>query len=284
MNKYFLTDDMRKRKSENMKNKWKDPVYRQNQIRKRLGKPTWQKKLGDNHPKVIIYKNKLRIQAKERMLGKRVIKNKNCLMCRIQFEVWGKNDKNFCGLSCSTKYRNKYNNPMRNASSKLKMQKSLKGLKTWNTGLTNVYSAETLLKMSQNRKGKAVGKDNGSYGKSPSKKPYINNKHYMYKNINFRSSWERIFAEWLDQHKLEWGYEVKRFYFKTKEMSYLPDFYLKDLDCYVEIKGWMSDKTKERLDLFHIEFPNIKLILITDIKKIDEVMNGYSCGFDQQQI
>ena len=47
-------------------------------------------------------------------------------------------------------------------------------------------------------------------------------------------------------------------------MSYQPDFYLPDFDKWIEVKGWMDEKSKIRLTRFAKEFSeeNDKLILI----------------------
>lgn len=49
-------------------------------------------------------------------------------------------------------------------------------------------------------------------------------------------------------------------------LSYCPDFYLPELDLWIEVKGWMDEQSKIRLDKFGNEYPdeNSKLILINE--------------------
>jgi len=56
---------------------------------------------------------------------------------------------------------------------------------------------------------KFKGRLNNRYGKSP-KLP----KWHKYNGKKFRSSWEVIFAKWLDKKGLTWQYEPKRFFFE----------------------------------------------------------------------
>lgn len=92
---------------------------------------------------------------------------------------------------------------------------------------------------------------------------------YIREDLNkyFRSSWEANFARILNHLDIEWVYEPKRYYFKNKinkVSSYLPDFYLPQFDIWIEIKGWMNEKSRIKLELFEEEYPEEykKLILI----------------------
>lgn len=85
----------------------------------------------------------------------------------------------------------------------------------------------------------------------------------------FRSSWEANVARILNYKNIEWEYESKRFYFNDKSegvLSYQPDFYLPQFNKWIEVKGWMDNKSKIRLKRFSIEYPdeNKNLILIDE--------------------
>lgn len=85
----------------------------------------------------------------------------------------------------------------------------------------------------------------------------------------FRSSWEANIARILNYKNIEWKYESKRFYFNDKSegvLSYQPDFYLPQFNKWIEVKGWMDNKSKIRLKKFSIEYPdeNKNLILIDE--------------------
>ena len=86
-------------------------------------------------------------------------------------------------------------------------------------------------------------------------------------NQYFRSSWEANIARILNYLHIEWKYEYKRFHFleETEEiLSYQPDFYLPKYNKWIEVKGWMDDKSKKRLELFKkyyfTEYSNLILI------------------------
>lgn len=70
-----------------------------------------------------------------------------------------------------------------------------------------------------------------------------------YSGIIFRSSWEVDFAKFLDSYRLTWQYEPKTFRL-SKKISYRPDFYIKEYDCWVEIKGYEKEIDKEKNRLF----------------------------------
>ena len=68
---------------------------------------------------------------------------------------------------------------------------------------------------------------------------------------------------------IKWEYESKRFYFKESidgVASYQPDFYLSEFDKWIEVKGWMDEKSKTRLRLFEEQYPEeyAKLLLIDE--------------------
>jgi len=58
--------------------------------------------------------------------------------------------------------------------------------------------------------------------------------------LRFNHPAEAIFAQWLDDHGIEWEYEARFFSLEEDEQGhttrgFLPDFYLPELDIYVEI-------------------------------------------------
>lgn len=92
--------------------------------------------------------------------------------------------------------------------------------------------------------------------------------------IFFRSSWEANYARYLNLLKKmgvvdSWEYEPETFWFgniRRGVRSYLPDFRVKYTDrsapIYVEIKGWMDDKSKTKLARMKKYHPEIPLELI----------------------
>lgn len=99
-------------------------------------------------------------------------------------------------------------------------------------------------------------------------------------NQYFRSAWEANIARLLNYYNIEWIYESKRFNFDKeyhKVISYQPDFYLPKYDIWIEVKGWMDDKSKKRLELFEKYFPcEFKKLYLIDEKVYNILSHTYS--------
>lgn len=87
--------------------------------------------------------------------------------------------------------------------------------------------------------------------------------------IWLRSTWEYIYAKWLDKNNYKWSYEEKQFLLKNGE-SYKPDFFLNGK--IVEIKGFNKDKLY-KVDMLRKEY-NIEIIVIEDITPYCETTYG----------
>jgi endogenous inhibitor of DNA gyrase (YacG/DUF329 family) len=69
-------------------------------------------------------------------------------------------------------------------------------------------------------------------------------------NQFFRSSWEANIARFLNFLDIKWIYEPERVPL-ANGTTYLPDFFLPELQCYFEVKGWFKNtKWKEKVKLF----------------------------------
>jgi hypothetical protein len=90
-----------------------------------------------------------------------------------------------------------------------------------------------------------------------------------------RSSYEHFYLEYLNDKKIDYLYEPKRFILSDGS-SYLPDVFLVKENTFVELKGYLRKKDEERLIKFKTEYPEIKHILIR--KKELELM-----GFNQNE-
>jgi hypothetical protein len=69
-------------------------------------------------------------------------------------------------------------------------------------------------------------------------------------DMYFRSNWEIELAERLIELGIAFEYEPKRFYFRAERESYLPDFYLPEYNCWIEVKGYMDSRSLKRVKLF----------------------------------
>ena len=82
-----------------------------------------------------------------------------------------------------------------------------------------------------------------------------------------RSAWEANFARVLFTHGIEYEFEPKVFNFPIKKgtKAYIPDFYLPATDEWVEIKGYLDNKSRIKLKRFRIYYPTeaSKLYIMT---------------------
>lgn len=103
----------------------------------------------------------------------------------------------------------------------------------------------------------------------------------------FRSSWEANLGRYYNYAGIKWLYEPKIFYFndsllmgkkkiKKGTLSYTPDFYLPELDTWVEVKGYLRDKDKTKLKRFKKYYPEEfkKLWFVIYDKYSRSVANG----------
>lgn len=109
-------------------------------------------------------------------------------------------------------------------------------------------------------------------------------RHIKYNQYMFRSSWEHLFAKWLDYSNIKWQYEPKAFLLKVNNSptTYTPDFYLPEFDIWIEIKGWMRPRAKLKI----LEFSKNHFIKVFSLKEFDEILgcskralNYYSLQF-----
>lgn len=79
--------------------------------------------------------------------------------------------------------------------------------------------------------------------------------------VMMRSTYEARFARAMSARALKWEYEPRWFALSTAKL-YMPDFYVVDLDTYVEVKGWWRDDAREKFDAFIREYPALKCALV----------------------
>lgn len=150
-------------------------------------------------------------------------------------------------------------------------------IKAKELGIEYHISDETKEKLSNARKGKPhtiesinkislkmkeIAKDNPNYS-------FSKNKYFKKEIINgFRmdSSWESIFANYLNKNNIKWIKNKKpfRYIFENEEHSYYPDFYLEDFNLYVEIKGQETERDKAKYKV-------VDNLLVLRAKEINEI-------------
>jgi hypothetical protein len=82
---------------------------------------------------------------------------------------------------------------------------------------------------------------------------------HEYKSVKFHGLWEVKFAMNLDDKNVEWRRPTEKFQytFEGKTRNYTPDFWIPELDSYVEIKGYTTPKDEAKWS----QFP-LKLIIL----------------------
>jgi len=76
-------------------------------------------------------------------------------------------------------------------------------------------------------------------------------------NLNMRSNWEANTARIMNLYKIKFEFEPKVFYFPIKRgtKSYTPDFFLSSTGEWMEIKGYLDDKSKLKIKRFKKYYP-----------------------------
>ncbi len=100
-------------------------------------------------------------------------------------------------------------------------------------------------------------RNNGMFGK-----PSPHGKGAYYKQSWMRSSWEIKYAQYCIKNHIKYRYEPKRF--NLGNSTYCPDFYLPELDKYIEIKGWFTPIAKKKFKKFKKLYPKIQIELLNE--------------------
>ena len=140
-----------------------------------------------------------------------------------------------------------------------------KGKPTWNAGLTKSTSNEVLAsakKTAITMKGKSFITDEGRKALSAAVSENMKARYAAgwvqgggrCKKIAHNSpsaglvfldgTWEEKVAQHLDELCVEWNRNKKRFPYARpdgKASTYCPDFYVKDWDCFIEVKGYETE-------------------------------------------
>lgn len=100
------------------------------------------------------------------------------------------------------------------------------------------------------------GRDSPQWGRPPRQ-----NKWSWYNGTHFRSTWEVRFAKALDRRGIKWEYEGRAF--DLGHRTYTPDFYTPEDGVYWEVKGWLNDDSKDKINAFRRQFPELSLVVVT---------------------
>ena len=227
---------------------------------------------------------------------KRVREKRICIICNKEFEVIKSDKKKFCSSSCSAIYNNKKR--IYTIETKEKMKQAYKNGKLTGLKLGAQLSKQKAViiekecpichkkflipKWEISCKNRKYCSKECSY-KRPGQGGYRPGSVRSYKSgwyisniagkVWLDSSYEFVMAKYLDSKNYQWIKNHKGFpYIKSdgSGSTYIPDFYVKDLDLWIETKGYMVDNDNRKIQ----QFPH-KIILIT--KK--EIYNQSKWGF-----
>lgn len=175
---------------------------------------------------------------------------KNCLNCNNEF--FTATDTSFCSTSCISAYHAK----------QIGLGKAIRPEKVWNDGLTKETDKRIAIQAKNDSHKKLEDIKNGKL--NPANNRALHGYFSLF-NHYIRSGWEFNFALILKYCKRNYQYESRIFYFQDGT-GYLPDFYDEKRDIYYEIKGFMYKHAKESLEKMKLEYPYVKLHLITKQK------------------
>ena len=96
---------------------------------------------------------------------------------------------------------------------------------------------------------------NGTWHISLAKNMWID-----YKGVKLHGTWEVAYAKWLDQNHITWRRptETFKYKFQGKIHRYTPDFYLKEEQTYVEVKGYETKKDQAKWKQFPLKLKVLK--------------------------
>ena len=95
-------------------------------------------------------------------------------------------------------------------------------------------------------------------------------KRIVYEGITYRSSWEIKFVKWANLKNIKWEYETERCKVNiSKGRTYTIDFYLPEINKYVEVKGRHEEEDYYKLNEAVTQGYNIVMVDRTNINNID---------------
>jgi transcription elongation factor Elf1 len=195
-----------------------------------------------------------------------------CVKCKHDYQasLIFERDKKYpwncksCAISCEwsdPEYRKVHVDELTKANStpEARLRRSLLSKSNWKNDNIRQQMLTNRDRKLAAAKGKATRYANLLSGKSTYRVSH--GKRVLVNGTYMRSTYEARFAVLLDSMGIEWKYEPKHFSV-LKEKTYLPDFYIPNVDAYFEIKGWWRDDAKEKFDAFVNDYPHVKYAIV----------------------
>ena len=98
-------------------------------------------------------------------------------------------------------------------------------------------------------------------------------------DIKVDGGWELVFCKYADAQGLNWKRNTQRFpYIKPdgKPSTYLPDFFVEDWSCYIEVKGYETELDKAKWSQFPQDLL-LKVLRKKEIGEMDEWLKSAPC-------
>lgn len=93
-----------------------------------------------------------------------------------------------------------------------------------------------------------------------------------------RSAFEANYCRFLKWFGVQYEYETDKCSFSLKnDSNYICDFYLPEIDQYIELKGYMRQDAQNKIDMFKQEYPQIKWhILFQNSEEWEKILVNYN--------
>lgn len=161
-----------------------------------------------------------------------------------------------------------------------------KGTPSWNKGLTKETDKRVEkngISVSASMKGKKGRLHSEETKRKISLKMSINNKGgrskwYEVAGQKVQGTWERNCALIFEEKKINWqklktNQHTFAYEMHGKVKNYTPDFYLKDYDVYLEIKGYWWGNDKEKMNIILEKYKDKKIIVV-EKEKYEKILRG----------
>lgn len=113
-------------------------------------------------------------------------------------------------------------------------------------------------------------------------------KHFTIDGIRYNSSWEYEVSKYLTENNIKWQRSKlipEKYLWNNSWHLYFPDFYLDEYDCYIEVKGYETERDRQKWKysskkVVVIKQKEIDLIRkrLYDIREMVGMTNEESCG------
>lgn len=133
--------------------------------------------------------------------------------------------------------------------------------------LSNLHCETTWKKQSETVRSKLLGDEQFKKSLLERACKYSWGEHSDYKRddgkvLHLKSRGERRLASLLDKHRLNWEYEKKGFRLHETNELYYPDFYIQELDMWVEVKYALRETDLRKFRILQRESESTKLLAV----------------------